>query len=91
MAAAFALGAEGVVLGTRLNATHESMYPEVKKQALVKAASSASINPSTVRTTLYDELSTFPWPDKVDGQCLTNEFTAQYSGQTPLQVIVEVH
>lgn len=86
MAAAFALGASGVVLGTILNATHESVYPEAKKQALVKAGSSSSCNPSTIRTTLYDELSDLPWPATIDGQCLRNGFTAEYSSQTPLQV-----
>lgn len=86
MAAAFALGASGVVLGTILNATHESIYPETKKQALVKAGSSSSCNPSTIRTTLYDELSDLPWPPTIDGQCLRNGLTAEYSSQTPLQV-----
>jgi len=86
MAASFALGAAGIVLGTRLNATYESVYPEAKKQALVKAGSSASSQPSTIRTTLYDELSGVAWPPAVDGNCLRNELTAQYSSQTPLQV-----
>ncbi len=86
MAAAFALGASGVVLGTRLCATHESLLPEAKKQALVEAGYSSSCNPSTLRTTLYDELGTVPWPPQIDGRCLTNQFTAVYSGQTPLQV-----
>lgn len=90
MAAAFALGASGVVLGTCLNATHESVYPEAKKQALVKAGSSASCNPSTIRTSLYDELSGLPWPASVDGQCLRNDLTAEYSRQTPLQVILHI-
>ena len=88
MAAAFALGADGVVLGTRLNATHESVYPEAKKQALVTAGSTASSQPSTLRTTLYDELADMPWPAAVDGSCLRNQFTADYSSQTPLQVLV---
>lgn len=86
MAAAFALSALGVVLGTRLCATHESLLPEAKKQALVEAGYSSSCNPSTLHTTLYDELGTVPWPPEIDGQCLTNQFTAVYSGQTPLQV-----
>ena len=86
MAAAFALGASGVVLGTVLNATHESVYPEAKKQALVKAGSSSSSTPATIRTTLYDELSGLPWPSTIDGQCLRNSLTAEYSSQTPLQV-----
>lgn len=86
MAAAFALGAAGVVLGTRLNATYESVYPEAKKQALVKAGSCASQKPSTIRTTLYDELSGLPWPPAVDGNCLRNQLTAEFSSQTPLQV-----
>ena len=86
MAAAFALGASGVVLGTRLNVTYESVYPEAKKQALVKAGSSCSCKPSTIRTTLYDELSGLPWPPTIDGCCLRNELTDVYSSQTPLQV-----
>ena len=86
MAAAFALGASGIVLGTRLCATHESLLLEAKKQALVEAGYSASCNPSTLRTTLYNELGTVPWPLQMDGRCLTNQFTAVYRGQTPLQV-----
>ena len=86
MAAAFALGASGVVLGTRLCATHESLLPEAKKQALIEAGYSSSCNPSTLRTTLYDELGTVPWPPDIDGRCLKNQFTAVYSSQTPLQV-----
>lgn len=89
MAAAFALGASGVVLGTVLNTTYESVYPEAKKQALLKAGSAASCKPSTIRTTLYDELTGVPWPPAVDGNCLRNEFTAEYSSQTPLQVSCE--
>ena len=86
MAAAFALGASGVVLGTRLNATYESLYPEAKKQALVKAGSSCSCKPSTIRTTLYNELGALPWPTAIDGCCLRNDLTDEYSSQTPLQV-----
>ena len=66
MAAAFALGASGVVLGTRLCATHESLLPEAKKQALLEAGYSSSCNPSTLRTTLYDELGTVPWPPHIE-------------------------
>ncbi|KAA6423022.1 MAG: hypothetical protein FRX49_07010 [Trebouxia sp. A1-2] len=91
MAAAFALGASGVVLGTRLCATHESLLPEAKKQALIEAGYSSSCNPSTLRTTLYDELGTVPWPPDIDGRCLKNQFTAVYSSQTPLQSGVKKH
>ncbi|KAL0033827.1 hypothetical protein WJX77_006823 [Trebouxia sp. C0004] len=74
MAAALVLGASGVVLGTRLCATHESLLPEAKKQALVEAGYSSSCNPSTLH-----------------GWLSTNQFTAVYSGQTPLQVGVKKH
>lgn len=41
IAAALMLGASGVVLGTRLAATNESIYGEAKKKAMVDARSDA--------------------------------------------------
>lgn len=98
MAALLTLGAAGVVIGTRLAATHESIYPEQKKEALVQAGASLSCagsaayvdceglclavsdagpHQSTIRTTLYDELSDRGWDavHGVDGRALHTDFT----------------
>ena len=85
-AAAFALGADGVALGTRLVPTYESVYPEDKKQALLQAGSDAYCKPVTVRTSLYDQINGEPWPHPVNGHCLRNKLTAQYPGQSKLEV-----
>ena len=87
VAACFVLGASGVALGTRLVATHESLYKEAKKQLIVQTGSQASDQPATLRTTLYSELNKdVRWPSGITGRAITNDFTGQWAGQTPLQV-----
>ena len=85
-AAAFALGADGVALGTRLVPTYESVYPEDKKQALLQAGSDAYRTPVTIRTSLYDQISGEPWPSPVNGHCLRNKLTAGYEAHSKLEV-----
>ncbi|KZT34897.1 2-nitropropane dioxygenase [Sistotremastrum suecicum HHB10207 ss-3] len=68
LASMLALGAEGVVYGTRFLLTDESFYNHVQKQALLEASST-----STVRTKIFDEVrGTTSWPDGVDGRALRN-------------------
>lgn len=86
VAAAFALGADGVALGTRLVPTYESVYPEDKKQALLLAGSDAYRTPVTIRTSLYDQISGEPWPSPVNGHCLRNNLTAHYQAHSKLEV-----
>ena len=87
VAACFVLGASGVALGTRLVATTESLYKDSKKQHIVQTGSQASERPTTLRTTLYDELNEdVRWPSGVTARAIRNDFTDQWDGQTPLQV-----
>ncbi|KZT56803.1 inosine monophosphate dehydrogenase [Calocera cornea HHB12733] len=60
-------GAEGVVLGTVLAATEESLYPEASKRQLARAEPL-----TTVRTTLWDRVQGRPWPAGVTGRALDN-------------------
>jgi nitronate monooxygenase len=66
MAAAMALGCDGVVVGTRLWATVESIGPVSLKKRLVEASSCDDV----VRTTTFDALqntySATPWPAPYD-------------------------
>ena len=70
-AAAFALGAEGVVMGTRfLAATETQMHPEYRKAIL--AAKDGGV--STTRAKLFDELrGPNIWPQMYDGRSLVME------------------
>ncbi|KAK9819613.1 hypothetical protein WJX72_000296 [[Myrmecia] bisecta] len=63
IAAAFMLGADGVVMGTRLTATPEATYREATRAALLAAPSEAAASPGTLRTRLYDVLSPHAWPE----------------------------
>ncbi|KAF5329909.1 hypothetical protein D9758_018254 [Tetrapyrgos nigripes] len=63
------MGASGVVVGTRFLFTHECIYSQDKKDALVQAG---LIN-STRRTLAFDEVGrTMGWPNKIDGRALAN-------------------
>ncbi|RMY87535.1 hypothetical protein D0861_05318 [Hortaea werneckii] len=70
-AAALALGAEGVVMGTRfLAATETTMHPAYR--AAILAASEGA--ESTVRSKLFDELrGPNIWPEEYDGRSLVME------------------
>ena len=57
LAAALALGAEGVLMGTRFLATVEAPIPDGWKRLIVDAAES-----TTVRTTAFDRAVAMPWP-----------------------------
>ena len=67
LAAALALGADGVLVGTRLCASHESLVKPLHKQAILDADGD-----STLRTHLPDVVRELPWP---------HEFTASHSAQ----------
>ncbi|GAQ89055.1 nitronate monooxygenase [Klebsormidium nitens] len=81
IAAVLALGGDGVVLGTRLLATPECGSRAEEKEAVAAAGSDASETPATVRTRLYDDLSSLPWPQEVNGRLLQNKFIADYGAR----------
>lgn len=89
VAAAFALGARGVVLGTRFLAAKETtVHP--KYQAAVLSAEDGGQN--TVRAKLFDELrGPNIWPVLYDGRSVrTNSYTDHVSGM-PIEKIRELH
>ena len=87
MAAMLALGADGVVLGTRLLATPEADYAESCKQAVVAATSADA----TTRTTIFDTCrGTTGWPDAIDGRALRNKTTEEHaSGRSEQELTSE--
>ncbi len=68
IASILTLGADGAALGTRFLMTHESGYPQAKKDALVKAGLL-----STARSTAFDDVNkTVGWPEWTDGRGIAN-------------------
>ncbi|EGG07472.1 uncharacterized protein MELLADRAFT_85736 [Melampsora larici-populina 98AG31] len=74
LAAMLALGASGMVAGTRFLATPEAKYTENQKKAIVSAKSI-----DTIKTTVFDQLrGTVGWPEGIDGRALKNETTVNH-------------
>ncbi len=78
LAAALALGAEGVLVGTRFYAAAESLGHAKAKARIVAAAGE-----DTVRTTIFDTVRGYAWPDRLTGRALRNDFTARWHGREP--------
>ncbi|KAF5379607.1 hypothetical protein D9757_009199 [Collybiopsis confluens] len=69
VASLLVMGADGVVLGSRLLGTPECMYPEKAKEVIVNS----SLN-STVRSDVFDEVNrTAFWPKGYDGRAVVND------------------
>ena len=81
MAAALALGAPGVVIGTRFAVTTESMLSDEKKQRYVAAKAA-----DTRRTRLYDDLGSLNWPKGIDGRIIGNDFSNRHGTAAPVEV-----
>ncbi len=81
VAAVFALGAAGAVMGTRFAATKESMYSDEKKQRYLAAKAA-----DTHRTRLYDDLGAVPWPAGIDGRVIGNTFSKSHGTVAPAEV-----
>jgi NAD(P)H-dependent flavin oxidoreductase YrpB (nitropropane dioxygenase family) len=77
LAAALALGAAGVLLGTRFLATEEAPLPAAFKTAIV-----ASGGDDTIVTTVPDSLSGRDWPGAWT-RVLRTRFIEQYLGREP--------
>jgi NAD(P)H-dependent flavin oxidoreductase YrpB (nitropropane dioxygenase family) len=75
MAAALALGADGVLLGTRFLATDESPLHANFKQAIVR-----SNGHDTVLTDIPDIASSSVWPGAM-ARTLRNRFVEQWAGR----------
>ncbi len=77
LAAALAMGAAGVVMGTRFKATHEFAIEPAVKEAVVASDGS---------NTVYDEVVDLAyggrWPNGVAGRVLRNRFTDTWAGRS---------
>ncbi|MGR3803593.1 NAD(P)H-dependent flavin oxidoreductase [Marinibacterium profundimaris] len=75
LAAALMLGADGVMLGTRLWASAEALVPEGQIEAAMQASGDA-----TLRTRAVDVVRDLPWPEPYDIRVLGNRFTERWHG-----------
>jgi nitronate monooxygenase len=77
LAAALALGAEGVLVGTRFYASTESLAHDSAKARLAGASGE-----DTVRTSVFDVVRGYSWPDGITGRAVRNDFTTRWHGRT---------
>ena len=74
--AAMALGADGVLVGTRFIASEESLSTAAAKQRVVQANGDA-----TVRTTVFDIVRGYDGWNGITGRALRNRFSAAWHGK----------
>jgi nitronate monooxygenase len=75
LAASLALGADGVVVGSRFLASAEALAHENAKTAILAADGDA-----TMRTGVVDIVREKDWAERYSGRVLRNEFTAKWHG-----------
>jgi nitronate monooxygenase len=73
LAAALALGAAGVLMGTRFAASAGSLWAEAVKQHLIAAGGD-----ETEQTRVFDIVRNAPWPTKYPGRAVRNAFSARW-------------
>ncbi len=76
LAAALALGAAGVSMGTRFTASRESLWDQG-----MKAAALAAGGDQTEQTRVFDVVRDAPWPAIYPGRALRNAFSARWHGR----------
>jgi nitronate monooxygenase len=76
LAAALALGAAGVSMGTRFTATRESLWDQA-----MKAETLAASGDQTEQTRVFDVVRGAGWPAIYPGRALRNAFSAQWNGR----------
>jgi nitronate monooxygenase len=76
LAAALALGAAGVSMGTRFTASRESLW-----DAEMKAATLAAGGDQTEQTRVFDVVRGAPWPAIYPGRALRNAFSSRWNGR----------
>ncbi|KAJ0419674.1 hypothetical protein BJY00DRAFT_302055 [Aspergillus carlsbadensis] len=75
-AAAFALGASGVAMGTRFLATHEARIAHGYQAEILRASEGGA---STTRTQLYNHLrGTFGWPEAYSPRTIINRSFVEF-------------
>ncbi|MPZ23791.1 MAG: nitronate monooxygenase [Dehalococcoidia bacterium] len=85
LAAALAMGAAGVVMGTRFKASEEFADGGPPESAAVLRWQKDAIVASDGSNTLYDEILDnaygLAWPNQVTGRALRNRFTQEWEGR----------
>jgi nitronate monooxygenase len=76
LAAALALGAAGVCMGTRFTASRESLW-----DLAMKSATLAGGGDQTEQTRVFDVVRGAPWPAIYPGRALRNAFSARWNGR----------
>ena len=76
LAAARALGAEGVLVGTRFFASREALGSEALKNRIVAAGGD-----DTVRTRVFDIARGLDWPAEYTGRAISNRFSSIWHGR----------
>ena len=76
LAAALALGAAGVSMGTRFTASRESLWDRRMKTATLEAGGD-----QTEQTRVFDVVRGAPWPEIYPGRALRNPFSARWNGR----------
>jgi len=76
LAAALMLGADGVLIGSRLVASTEALTPAGFHQAIIGADGDA-----TVKTSVIDLVRNYHWPEGFSGRALRNSFVARWHGR----------
>lgn len=75
LAAALALGAAGVLIGTRFVATAEALSHVNVKQRVAAAGGD-----DTLRTRVFDIGRVIDWPEEYTGRALANDFSGRWHG-----------
>ena len=92
LAAALMLGADGVLIGSRLVASHEAATPEGFQAAILHADGD-----STVKTTVIDIVRNYDWPEEFSARALKNRFVSSWHGreaalaETPTNAVEKEH
>jgi nitronate monooxygenase len=76
LAAALALGADGVLMGTRFWATQEALIHPAAKQKIL-----AATGDETIRTRVYDIVRHKNWPAGYTGRLMQNAFIGAWHGR----------
>ncbi|OBT94407.1 hypothetical protein VE01_07756 [Pseudogymnoascus verrucosus] len=89
VAAALALGATGVALGTRFLASTEARISKGYQQEIVRATDGAS---HTIRTTLYNQLrGTKGWPERYSPRGIVNKSWHDHQAGVPFDELKRLH
>ena len=76
LAAALMLGADGVLLGTRLFASREALGADAYKQRILRATGD-----DTLQTRVFDIVRELEWPEGYSGRAIPNRFSETWHGR----------